>query len=118
MSWRSKLLEFGVADETAWQSGLPCGGTMKVFLERFEGISDVAYLDARGLLENVVIAPAETRFEMEIVGEIAHMIEIGMNEGKKKGPVLNERMARDSSKVSRVESPRRDPRFFERSGVK
>ena len=22
----SKLLEFGVADETAWRSGLPCGG--------------------------------------------------------------------------------------------
>jgi len=33
---RSKLLEFGVADETAWRSGLPCGGTMKVFLERLE----------------------------------------------------------------------------------
>jgi xanthine dehydrogenase accessory factor len=42
----SKLLEFGVVDETAWRSGLPCGGTMKVFLERLEGISDVAYLDA------------------------------------------------------------------------
>jgi xanthine dehydrogenase accessory factor len=36
---RSKLLEFGVADETAWQSGLPCGGTMKIFLERLEGLS-------------------------------------------------------------------------------
>ncbi|HSD92771.1 MAG TPA: XdhC family protein [Methyloceanibacter sp.] len=42
----SKLLEFGVADETAWRSGLPCGGTMKVFLERLERIPDVAYLDA------------------------------------------------------------------------
>lgn len=29
-----KVLEFGVADETAWQVGLSCGGTIRVFLER------------------------------------------------------------------------------------
>jgi xanthine dehydrogenase accessory factor len=27
---RPRLLEFGVADETAWRAGLPCGGTIKV----------------------------------------------------------------------------------------
>jgi xanthine dehydrogenase accessory factor len=31
-----KTLEFGVADETAWQVGLPCGGQIKVFVERLE----------------------------------------------------------------------------------
>jgi xanthine dehydrogenase accessory factor len=31
-----KTLEFGVADETAWQVGLPCGGQIKVYLERLE----------------------------------------------------------------------------------
>jgi len=29
-----KLLEFGVADETAWQVGLSCGGTIRVFVEK------------------------------------------------------------------------------------
>jgi xanthine/CO dehydrogenase XdhC/CoxF family maturation factor len=29
-----KLLEFGVADETAWQVGLSCGGRIKVFVEK------------------------------------------------------------------------------------
>ena len=29
-----KLLEFGVADETAWQVGLSCGGTICVFVEK------------------------------------------------------------------------------------
>ena len=31
-----KMLEFGVADETAWQVGLSCGGTIRVFVEKVE----------------------------------------------------------------------------------
>jgi len=30
-----KMLDFGVADETAWQVGLSCGGRIQVYLERF-----------------------------------------------------------------------------------
>ncbi len=29
-----KMLEFGVADETAWRVGLSCGGRISVFVER------------------------------------------------------------------------------------
>ena len=29
-----KMLEFGVADETAWNVGLSCGGTIRVFVEK------------------------------------------------------------------------------------
>jgi xanthine/CO dehydrogenase XdhC/CoxF family maturation factor len=29
-----KLLEFGVADETAWRVGLSCGGKIRVFVEK------------------------------------------------------------------------------------
>ena len=29
-----KVLEFGVADETAWRVGLSCGGRIKVYVER------------------------------------------------------------------------------------
>jgi xanthine/CO dehydrogenase XdhC/CoxF family maturation factor len=29
-----KMLEFGVADETAWRVGLSCGGKIRVYLER------------------------------------------------------------------------------------
>ena len=28
-----RLLEFGVEDETAWQVGLACGGTIRVYVE-------------------------------------------------------------------------------------
>ena len=31
---RPRVLEFGVADETAWRAGLSCGGRIKVFVER------------------------------------------------------------------------------------
>lgn len=33
---RPKMLEFGVADETAWRVGLSCGGRIKVFVEKVE----------------------------------------------------------------------------------
>lgn len=46
---RPRLLEFGVADETAWRAGLPCGGTIKILLEPLERERDAAFLD--GILE-------------------------------------------------------------------
>ncbi len=33
---KPRLLEFGVADETAWRAGLSCGGRIKVYLERLD----------------------------------------------------------------------------------
>jgi xanthine/CO dehydrogenase XdhC/CoxF family maturation factor len=35
-SGEPKTLEFGVADETAWQVGLSCGGTIRVLVEKVE----------------------------------------------------------------------------------
>ena len=35
-SGKPKTLEFGVADETAWQVGLSCGGTIRVFVEKLD----------------------------------------------------------------------------------
>lgn len=33
---RPKMLEFGVADETAWRAGLSCGGRIRVYVERID----------------------------------------------------------------------------------
>ena len=32
----AKMLEFGVADETAWRVGLSCGGRIKVYVEKLD----------------------------------------------------------------------------------
>lgn len=34
-----RILEYGVADETAWQVGLSCGGRIRVFVQPVEGRS-------------------------------------------------------------------------------
>lgn len=33
-SGEARMLEFGVADETAWQVGLSCGGKIRIYVER------------------------------------------------------------------------------------
>ena len=35
-SGQPELLEFGVSDEQAWEVGLACGGTVRVFVEKID----------------------------------------------------------------------------------
>ncbi|OYX75902.1 MAG: XdhC/CoxI family protein [Rhizobiales bacterium 32-66-11] len=35
-SGKPRILEFGVADETAWRVGLSCGGAIRVYVERVD----------------------------------------------------------------------------------
>jgi xanthine dehydrogenase accessory factor len=39
-----RTLSFGVEDETAWRVGLPCGGRIRVFVERLEGAAGAAHV--------------------------------------------------------------------------
>lgn len=51
-----RLLHFGIADEEAWDVGLPCGGEISVFVSRgaHEGFAQVAREDGRAALVTVV----------------------------------------------------------------
>jgi xanthine dehydrogenase accessory factor len=42
---KPKVLTFGVADETAWRAGLPCGGQVQVYVERVDKAAGAELLD-------------------------------------------------------------------------
>lgn len=46
---KPRTLTFGVADETAWRAGLPCGGQVRVLVERFDQAGGGADLLKRSL---------------------------------------------------------------------
>jgi len=59
---RPRLLHFGVADETAWQVGLACGGSLDVFVERldpdhFEFVRQLVEAEAPAATVTVVKGP-------------------------------------------------------------
>ncbi|MCP4418590.1 MAG: XdhC family protein, partial [Chloroflexi bacterium] len=59
-----KLLHFGVADETAWDVGLACGGTIEVFVERLDTavtqfIHKLIQNDKAGAAITIISGPAE-----------------------------------------------------------
>lgn len=53
---KPRTLAFGVADETAWRAGLPCGGQVKVYVERIK-----ADQGGRELLARAIEAQQERR---------------------------------------------------------
>lgn len=72
---KPKTLTFGVADETAWRVGLPCGGKVQVFVERLQaGAGGKELLDRalaagesrRGIVVRTVLADGRKQvFERE-----------------------------------------------------
>ena len=71
---RCKTLEFGIADETAWRVGLPCGGSIQVYLERIANSGADAeavdrMLKARAKREGLVVATSMTDGHRILVGD-------------------------------------------------
>lgn len=61
---RPQLLEFGVADETAWAVGLACGGRIKIWVERLDTavypfIQQLISNDQAGACVTILSGPAE-----------------------------------------------------------
>lgn len=63
-SGQGQLLHFGVADETAWEVGLACGGTIEIFVEPLDAQvyafwRDLLTQDKAGASVTIVRGPAE-----------------------------------------------------------
>jgi xanthine dehydrogenase accessory factor len=71
---RPRLLEFGVADETAWRAGLPCGGAMKVLIEPLERGRDLAFLDR-------ILEARRARLTLAVVTNVATGMRLLLEEG-------------------------------------
>lgn len=59
-----RLVHFGIADEEAWDVGLPCGGEIAVWIERFDSELQTAFAelvrqDGRGALVTVLEGPGQ-----------------------------------------------------------
>jgi xanthine dehydrogenase accessory factor len=61
---RSKLLHFGVSNESAWNVGLACGGSIDIFVqpldwEMFQTLENILKKDKKAVLATLVRGPAE-----------------------------------------------------------
>ena len=56
-------------------------------------IRDEAIQILSGLVERIVIGPQDTGLEVEIIGEIAQMVELGLDGAKNKRAILDDKMA-------------------------
>lgn len=74
-----KLLHFGVADETAWEVGLACGGSIDVFVQRldrslYEAIHTAYQSDRSSIIVTVIRGPLDLLGRALIVHDTGEVI--------------------------------------------
>ncbi len=89
---RGKLLQYGVADETAWGVGLACGGSIRIFVEPLDGplyeaIHRLLDEDRLGAIGTAVAGPDPAR-----VGRKFVLDEAGFVDGWRESEAINAAM--------------------------
>ncbi len=91
-----RLLEFGVAEETAWRAGLPCGGTIKILLESLERKRDAAFLD-------FILEMQRARRPLVVVTNVATGARQVLDEGSRSSPEVADGLSSGRSRL--VDTP-------------
>ena len=65
-SGKPKMLEFGVADETAWKVGLSCGGTIRVFVEKVDDVGRANRV-TRSSTSHSLLASGDSAMKLDIL---------------------------------------------------
>ena len=92
---KPKTLSFGIADETAWRAGLPCGGQIKVLIQRFDA--------SGGPLIDRSIGARETRRGLVIRTDVTSGAHQAFERGDTHPPEVADRFRSGESKL--VETP-------------
>ena len=79
-----RLLHFGIADEEAWEVGLPCGGEIGVWVDRVEGAAMERFAAlARGM---AAALPHTDHFlagnSLRSLAELAVLLRVGLDDPK------------------------------------
>ncbi len=94
-SGKPKLLHFGVADETAWEVGLSCGGTIEIFVEL---LTDEVYVPLRRASGEEHAVARATIVKGDALGE-----SVVVEEASSEAGTLVEAAARRALEVGRSE---------------
>src|SRR5262245_7005071 len=101
-----RLLELNLGDEEAWEIGLPCGGTIEVFIEPVTldrpDPSLIFYEKARTHAETGGRAAVITRLDAPENGAKLLLLDTGAREGTLGDPFLDQRFADEAAEPLRA----------------